>query len=119
MTKEIEYPLDVIRELASLRTQAAQGVTVLAEAEAKHVRLELDADRLEALTFLEAQGTVADRTAVAKLKTIDARQEAELAKVEVNRIKLKLRQLSEAMNATQTTGKMIELQWKTAGIGER
>jgi hypothetical protein len=51
--------------------------------------------------------------------TYEQRLEAEIARVEVNRIKTKLRQLSESLNGTQTAGKMIELQWKTAGVGER
>jgi hypothetical protein len=110
----IEYPQDVIKELASLRSQAEKGVAILAEAETKHVTLDLQAEKIEALAFLEAQGTVADRNAVAKLKSLEARQEAELAKVEVNRVKTKLRQLSEATMATQTASRMIELQWRTS-----
>lgn len=115
----IEYPLDVIRELADLRRQAERGVQVLADAEAKAVRLDLEADRIESLTFLEAQGSVADRNHIARLKSLAAREDAELARVEVNRIKLKLKQISEAQMNVQTSGRMVELQWKTAGVGER
>jgi hypothetical protein len=113
--KPIEFPADVVRELNSLRAQSEKGIAYLAETEAEFVRLDLEADRVEALTFLEAGGTVADRQAVAKLKALDAREAAELKKVEVNRIKLKLRHLSEALTATQTASRMIELQWRTAG----
>lgn len=109
----IENPADVIRELNNLRQQAEKGVQVLADAEEKQVRLALDAERLEALSFLEAQGTVADRQAIAKVNTIEARQAAELAKVEVNRVKTKLKQLSEAQMAVQTSARMVELEWKT------
>jgi hypothetical protein len=112
----LEYPQDVIRELVDLRTQSEKGVGILAEAERKHVQLHLEAERAEALAFLEAEGTVADRTAIAKLKSIDAKQEAELAKVEVNRIKTKLKQLSEATMATQTASRMIELQFRTSNV---
>lgn len=119
MTRLIEYPADVIRELYEIRQQSEKGVQLLGETESAAVILELEADRIEYITFLDAQGNVAERNAVAKLQALEARQAAELKKVEVNRIKTKLRQLSEAMNATQTAGKMIELQWKTAGVGER
>ncbi len=119
MTTLIEYPADVIRELASIREQSAKGVALLADAEKKAITLDLEAERQEMLAFLDAQGTVADRQAVSKLKSIETREAAELAKAEVQRIKTKLRHLSEALNATQTAGKMIELQWKTAGVGER
>lgn len=115
----IETPSQVIQELLSLRSQAEKGVGILAEAEQKHVRLDLDAQRIESLAFLEAQGTVADRTAIAKIKSLEAREEAELAKVEVNRIKTKLRHLSEATMATQTASRMIELEWRTSGVESR
>lgn len=115
----IEYPQDVIRELYEIRRQSERGVQLLADTEAECVRLELEADRIEYVAFLGAEGNVAERNAIAKLHSLDARQQSELKKVEVNRIKVKLRQLSEAMNATQTAGKMIELQWRTAGVGER
>jgi len=115
----IEYPQDVIRELALLRSQAEQGVGVLAEAEKKQVLLALEADKLEALTYLEATGTDTHRKMVAKLKALEATEAAELARVEVNRVKLKLKQISEAQMNVQTQARMVELQWKTAGVGER
>lgn len=115
----IEYPNDVIAELVSIRQQSEKGVQILADVEIKYVNLELDADKAEYSAFLDAQGNVAERTALSKLLSLEKRREAELAKVEVNRVKTKLRQLSEALNATQTAGKMIELQWRTAGVGER
>lgn len=116
---ELEYPHDVIRELSNLRGMAEKGVQILADAEAKQVTLTLEADRAEYSAFLQAQGTVADRQAMAKLASIDARQAAELAKVEVSRVKVKLKQLSEAQMAVQTSARMIELQFRTAGTGER
>lgn len=116
---EINYPADVIRELAALRDQAEKGITYLAEVERKYVLCQLDADRIQSLVFLEAQGTVADREHVARLKSLEAREAAELAKVEVNRVKLKLKQLTEAQMNVQTQARMVELQWKTAGVGER
>lgn len=116
---QIEYPADVIRELAALRKQAETGTGYLAEVEQRYVTLQLEADRVESLTFLEAQGSVADRNHIARLKSLDARQAAELAKVEVNRVKLKLKQLTEAQMNVQSQARMVELQWRTAGVGER
>jgi hypothetical protein len=115
----IEFPNDVIKELAHIRQQSEKGVQILADAEIKYVELELEADKAEYSAFLDSTGNVAERTALSKLLSLPKRREAELAKVEVNRVKVKLRQLSEGMNATQTAGKMIELQWRTAGVGER
>ena len=115
----IETPLDVVQELAAIRQQSERGVNILAEAERKAVLLDLEAEKREALAFLEAQGTVADRQAVAKIAAYEAKQQAELARVEVTRVKTKLKHLSEATMAVQTSARMIELQWRTAGVGER
>lgn len=115
----LQYPQDIITELASIRAQAEQGVKVLAEAEIKLVTLTLEAERKEFLAFLDAGGTVKDREAIAGLESLDARQAAELAKVEVSRVKTKLKLLTEAQMAVQTSARMIEIQWKTAGVGER
>lgn len=116
---EIVTPLDVITELASIRAQSEKGIGYLAEAEIKLVAAELAADRAEALALLQAEGTVVDRQAVAKLQSAAEREVAALAKVEVNRVRLKLKHLTESMMAVQTSARMVELQWKTAGVGER
>lgn len=116
---EINYPGDVNRELANLRTQAETGIEYLADAETKLVKLSLEADKVEALAYLEAGGSIPERQAVAKLKALEAKEAAELAKVEVNRVKLKLKHLSEAQMNVQTQARMVELQWRTAGVVER
>lgn len=115
----IEYPADVIRELSALRRDAERGVQILADAERKAVELELNLNKQESTIFITAKGSVADRTAIAKIKTAELRLEAEIARIEVNRIKLRLKQITEAQMNVQTQARMVELQWKTAGIGER
>jgi hypothetical protein len=117
--KEIETPHDVVSELASIRKRSEDGLKLLADAERKAVTLELAADTVEAKTFISAQGTIADRQAVAKLAATDARLDAELARVELSRIKSWLKHLTEAQMSVQTSARMVELQWRTAGIGER
>lgn len=109
----IEYPADVIRELASIRAQSEQGITYLADAETKLVHLELAAERAEALALLEAQGTVPERQAVSKLASQKEREAAMLARIEINRVKTKLKHLTDAQMAVQTAGRMIELEYKT------
>jgi hypothetical protein len=109
----------VIQELMEIRRQSEKGISLLADAEQKMIQLELDAERIEAQALLDNQGTVVERQAIAKLKSLEARQAAGLAKVEVNRIKTKLKHLSESMMAVMHAGKMVEITYKTAGIGER
>jgi len=116
---EIQYPGDVIRELSALRVQAEAGIGYLADKEKEYVKLSLEADRIEALTYLEAGGSIPERTAVAKLKALEAKQAAELCKVEVNRIKLKLKGLSEAQMNIQTQARMVELEWRTSGLNAK
>ena len=108
----METPKEVIKELEKIRNQSEQGVALLAEAEIKYLELASAADRVEATELLSAQGTIVDRQAVAKLKAMDSRFEADLAKVELNRIKAKIRHLSESQMAVMAAGKLIQMEWR-------
>lgn len=112
-------PDSVIQELMEIRRQSERGISLLAEAEERQIRLDLEAEKIEAQALLDNQGTVVERQAIAKLQSADARFQAALAKVEVNRIKTKLKHLSDSMMAVMHAGKMVEITYKTAGIGER
>jgi hypothetical protein len=103
----------------AIRQQSEKGVALLAEAEQKHLELSMKAEKVELQALIEAKGTVVDRQAVSKLASQKMRFEAELAKIEMTRIKSKLKQLSESMMAVMAAGKMVEVTYKTAGIGER
>jgi len=108
----METPKEVIRELEKIRNQSEQGIALLAEAEIKYLELASAADRVEATELVSAQGTIVDRQAVAKLKAMDVRFEADLAKVELNRIKAKIRHLSESQMAVMAAGKLIQMEWR-------
>ena len=108
----METPKEVIKELEKIRNQSEQGIALLAEAEIKYLELASAADRVEATELVSAQGTIVDRQAVAKLKAMDVRFEADLAKVELNRIKAKIRQLSESQMAVMAAGKLIQMEWR-------
>jgi hypothetical protein len=108
----METPKEVIRELEKIRNQSEQGIALLAEAEIKYLELASAADRVEATELLSAQGTIVDRQAVAKLKAMDVRFQADLAKVELNRIKAKIRHLSESQMAVMAAGKLIQMEWR-------
>jgi hypothetical protein len=108
----METPKQVIRELEKIRLQSEQGISLLAEAEVKYLELASAADRIEATELLSAQGTIVDRQAVAKLKAMDSRFEADLARAELNRIKAKIRHLSESQMAVMAAGKLIQIEWR-------
>jgi hypothetical protein len=115
----ISTPDNIIENLVDIRNQAEAGIRAQYEAEVKVANLELEADRIEAQALIEAQGSVAHKEAIAKIKSADARLEADIARAEYNRIKLKLRHLELAQSSLQTQAKMVELTWRTAGVGER
>ena len=105
-------PTQIIAELYRIQTEAAKGVGVLYDAECKLADLENDYDRTLQLAFLDAQGTVADRTAISRLKASEARLAADLAKAEYNRVKLKLKQLELAQMSNQTIARQLETELK-------
>lgn len=110
---EITTPSEVIAELNRIQTEAAKGVAVLFEAEKKAVTLANVAEKEEAKAFLTAEGTVADRTNLAKFNAADARLQADLAKAELNRVKTKLKQLSDSQVAVSVISRLVELEWRS------
>lgn len=110
---EILTPSDVVRELARIREEADRGVKLLQTEANELVRLDAAADRIEYTAYLEAKGTINDRQAISRLQAEEARIAAEMQKVKVDYIKQKLRQLSEATMAVQTSARMVELDFKT------
>ena len=111
----METPGQIVQELTQIRQQSEKGIDLLAQAEETLARLQSEAEKIEASTFLKAQGTVADRTALAKLEANNAHFEADLAKVEMNRIKTKLKHLSESQMGVMAAAKLIELEWRQTG----
>jgi hypothetical protein len=105
-------PTQIIAELYRIQAEAAKGVNALYDAECKLADCENDYDRTLQLAFMDSQGTVADRTAISRLKASEARLAADLAKAEYNRIKLKLKQLELAQMSTQTIARQIETELK-------
>jgi hypothetical protein len=116
---DLKTPDSIIAELVHIRAEAQKGVDAQYRAEVKLAEATLAADRAEATVLLEAQGTVMDRQAVAKLKTEDERLAADLAKAEFNRVKTKMKVLEQAQMSVQTQARLVELMWKSAGQGER
>lgn len=109
---ELRTPVEVVRALREIRDMSDKGLKLLAERERELVMADLEVNRVEALAYLEAQGTVEDRKQIARLAGLECRQAAELLRVEVSRIKLKLKQLSENQMSVQTSARMIELEWR-------
>ena len=91
-------------------------MTCLSEhAEKKFAEAEFAAERGFNLSFMNAEGTVADRTAIAKLENGQLRLDADIARAELNRVKTKAKHLSDAGVLNATIGRQIELIFKNGG----
>jgi len=105
-------PTQVIQELQRLIAETEKGNSALYDAEIELADAEAELDRVEVKTFLSKEGTVADRNALARLECNELRLKRDLKKAERDRIKQKLRSIENAMTATQTIAKMVDLEIK-------
>jgi len=105
-------PSQIMSELEELTQLNRKGVDALYEAEEALARAEHELDTVEAAAFLEAQGTVADRQALARLQAADVRLERDIAKAKVNRVKTKLRVLESQIMTVATRAKIMQAEMK-------
>jgi len=105
-------PSNIIKELQELTQTNRRGVDALFEAETELAEAEHELDRVEAHAFLEAQGTVADRQALARLEASDARLARDIAKAKVNRVRTKLKVIESEIMAQATMSKMMQAEMK-------
>lgn len=116
---DYKTPDSIVKELVEIRSEASKGVDALYTAEMKLAQASLDADLAEAKALLSAEGNVAERQAYAKVESADAKLDEGIARAEYNRIKTKLKILEQSQMSVQTQARMVEMMYKTAGIGER
>lgn len=101
-------PSDIVTELSRLIQELSKGYQALYEAECDLAEADKDLDTVEQKAFIAAVGTVADRTALARLESSENRFSRDLARASVNRIKMKIRALESSMTASQTMAKLID-----------
>jgi hypothetical protein len=102
----------IVQELAELTAMNRKGVEALYEAEIGLARAEADLDKEEAGAFIHASGSVAERQAIAKLACSELRFERDLAKAQVNRIRMKLRTIESEIMAQATMSKILQAEMK-------
>lgn len=100
-------PSELIKELAELTQESRRGAEALYTAEVALAEAEHELDLVEQRAFIKYQGTVADRTAMARLDAADARLQRDLRRAEANRIKVKIKGLESALMAVATQAKLI------------
>jgi hypothetical protein len=108
-----DTPMGVVAELHRIRAEVQKGIAVLYDTECKLADAENAYERELQLAFINAQGTVADRTAISRLQASEKRLQADLAKAEYNRVKAKLKALETAQMGIQTSARLMETELKT------
>jgi hypothetical protein len=111
---EIITPSHIVEELQRLTKEMDRGASALYDAECKLADADSAYDRAVSLAFLNNSGTVADRQAVAKLQATEEKLKADLARAEYNRIKTKMKTLSDQATMMAVMSKNVELQWRHA-----
>jgi hypothetical protein len=109
---EIITPAQIVEELRAIQREMEKGANALYDAEVRLADAEAAYDKAVSLSFLNSQGTVADRQAVAKLQAVDEKLKADLARAEFNRVKTKMKSLSDRATMTAVMSRNIELQWR-------
>ena len=102
----------ISREIAELTQENSKGAQALYEAEVKLAQAEHELDLVEQRAFIKAEGTVADRTALARLEAADARLQRDLRKAEANRIRMKIKSIESNMMALATQAKLLGVETK-------
>lgn len=102
--------LEMQKQISELIAENSKGATALFETESALAQAEYDLDTIEQKAFLEAQGTVADRQAIARLKSAENRLQRDLRRAEHNRVKVKIKQIETALMALGTQAKLISVE---------
>ena len=110
---ELITPGHIVQELQRITAEMDKGANALYDAECKMADAEAAYDKAVSLAFINNQGTVADRQAVAKLQSVEAKLQADLARAEFNRVKTKMKTLSDQATMMAVMSKNVELQWRT------
>ena len=105
-------PLEIARQIAELTAESSRGAEALYEAEVRLAHAENELDLVEQRAFIKSEGTVADRTALARLEAAESRLQRDLRKAEANRIRVKIKSLESALMAAATQAKLIQSEMK-------
>lgn len=104
--------LDLAQQIAELTRENSKGAEALFTAEIELAEAENELDLIEAKAFMRNQGSVADRQALARLESADARLRRDVAKAKVSRIKVKIKSLESNLMALATQAKLIQSEMK-------
>jgi hypothetical protein len=99
-------PEDVLTEIRGVRVELSKAPNALYEAELKAERAEDAAQLALDKALLLAEGSIPEKQAQARVQSQEIRDEAFIARAELNRVKTKTRGLESALMSLQS-----ELKW--------
>ena len=105
-------PSQIVEEIARLTQENSRGAEALYEAEIALAEAEHELDLIEQRAFIKAQGTVADRTALAKLESADARLARDLKRAQFNRIKTKIKTIETSLMGMGTQVRLVQAEMR-------
>lgn len=103
---------EIQRQIAELIAENSKGYTALFEAENRLAHAEYELDETESKAFISAEGSVADRQTIARLKSAQARLERDIRRAEFNRVKAKIKAIESALMALATQAKLMQSEAK-------
>jgi hypothetical protein len=98
---------EIQKQLADLIQENNKGANALFEAEKALAEAEYALDTAESKAFIRASGTVADRTALARLESADVRLTRDIKKAELSRIRQKIKSIETASMVLATQAKLM------------
>lgn len=101
---------EIQEQIAELILENQKGTNALFEAERALAEAEYVLDTVEQKAYIKAQGTVADRTALARLEAAESRLQRDLRRAELNRIKTKIKGIETALMALGTQVKLMNVE---------
>jgi hypothetical protein len=105
-------PQAIVTGLQELIEMGRKGSETLYKAEARLAECEYELDKVEAAAFIDAEGSVAERQARAKLEAGPARFERDIARAQVNRVRAKIKTIEAELMAQATIAKMVQAEMK-------
>jgi len=99
-------------QITELIAENSKGYSALYECEKALAEAEYELDTIEQKAFIGAQGTVADRTSIARLKAAENRLQRDLRRAEMNRCKLKIKSIETALMALGTQARLLQAEMK-------
>jgi len=103
---------EIAHQISELVAENSKGYSALYDCEKALAEAEYDLDTIEQTEFLGAQGTVADRTSIARLKAAEKRLQRDLRKAEMNRVKMKIKSIETALMALGTQARLLQAEMK-------